>query len=109
MAAGADILVEVRFERGAEFRQVQAAVDTAELVIGFEHPGGAPAQRHSPVPPSLDVLGVLPANLDHGLDGGWPNGASMPGWAARPAAGWSASRPCPRAGWRRRRGESCPT
>src|SRR6266487_3794646 len=68
MAAGADILVEVRFERGAEFRQVQAAVDTAELVIGFEHPGGAPAQRHGPVPPALDVLGVLPANLDHRLD-----------------------------------------
>lgn len=35
--------------RGAEFRQVEVAVDAAELVIGFEHPGGAPAQRHRPV------------------------------------------------------------
>src|SRR6266516_4622005 len=61
MAAGADILVEVRFERGAEFRQVQAAVDTAELVIGFEHPGGAPAQRHGPVPPAVEsAWGAVP-------------------------------------------------
>jgi hypothetical protein len=28
----------VRFESGAEFRQVQMAVDAAELVIGLEHP-----------------------------------------------------------------------
>jgi hypothetical protein len=34
MAVGADILVEVRFQRGTEFRQVQAADDAAELVIG---------------------------------------------------------------------------
>jgi hypothetical protein len=47
---------------------LEPAVDTAELVIGFEHPGDAPAQRHRRSPPALDVLGVLPADLDHGLD-----------------------------------------
>jgi hypothetical protein len=29
---------------GREFRQVQVVVDAAELVTGWEHPGGAPAQ-----------------------------------------------------------------
>jgi hypothetical protein len=48
---------------------VRVAIDAAELVIGFEHPGGAPAQRHGAVSPPLDVLGVLPADLDHGFDG----------------------------------------
>jgi len=54
---------------GAEFRQMQVAIDAAELVIGFEHPGGAPAQCHLPARPALDVSGVLSANLDHRLDG----------------------------------------
>ena len=49
------------FEGGAEFRQVQVAVDAAELVIGFEHPGGALAQRHRPVPPALYPLWRSPA------------------------------------------------
>ena len=53
----------MRFESGAEFRQVQVAVDAAELVIGLEHPGGAPAQGYGLIPPALDVLGVPPANL----------------------------------------------
>ena len=48
MTVCVDILIEVRIEHGAEFRQVQMAVDAAELVICFEHPGGAPAQRHLP-------------------------------------------------------------
>jgi hypothetical protein len=42
---------------------VQVAVDAAELVIGLEHPGGAPAQGYGLIAPALDVLGVLPANL----------------------------------------------
>ena len=46
---------------------MQVAVDAAELVIGFEHPRGPPGQRHRAVPPALEVLGVLPANLDHGI------------------------------------------
>src|SRR5512144_1278260 len=37
------------------------SVDTAELLAGFEHPGGAPAQRHLSVAPVLDVSGVVPA------------------------------------------------
>jgi hypothetical protein len=60
---------EARVECGAEFRQVQVAVDAAELLAGFGHAGGAPAQGHGPVLPPFDVLGVLAADLDHGLDG----------------------------------------
>ena len=37
LACGTDIPSDLRFECGTEFRQVQPAVDTAELVIGFEH------------------------------------------------------------------------
>src|SRR5215471_6016350 len=68
MTGSADVTGEVGFERGPEFGQVQAAVDAAELAIGFEHPSGAPAQRHGPVPPPLDVLRMLPADLDQRLD-----------------------------------------
>ncbi len=50
------------FEGGAESGQAQVAVDAAELVTGFEHPGGALAQCHGPVAAALDVLGVLPAS-----------------------------------------------
>src|SRR3954453_19396385 len=42
-------------ERGAQLGQVQVAVDPAELLACFDHAGGAPAQRHLPVPPALDV------------------------------------------------------
>ena len=59
MTVCVDILIEVRIEHGAEFRQVQMAVDAAELVICFERPGGAPAQRHLPASPPLDVLGLF--------------------------------------------------
>src|ERR1035437_8063202 len=45
------------------------AIDRAELVIGFEHPGGAPAQRHRAVAPPLDIHGVLPASIDYQFDG----------------------------------------
>jgi hypothetical protein len=54
---------------GAQLGQVQVAVDPAERVRGPGHSGSAPAQRHLPVPPPLDVLAVVPADLDHGLDG----------------------------------------
>ena len=40
-AVGSDIPGEVRFEHCAEFRQVQMAVDAAELVIGLQHPDRA--------------------------------------------------------------------
>src|SRR4051812_28117664 len=42
-------------ERGAQLGQVQVTVDAAELLAGLDHARGAPAQRHLPVPPALDV------------------------------------------------------
>jgi hypothetical protein len=41
-----DISSEVLPERGTGFRQVQVAVDAAELTIGIEHPGSAPVQGY---------------------------------------------------------------
>src|SRR3954467_2156367 len=52
---GADSSGDFGVERGAQLRQVQVAVDAAELLAGLEHAGGAPAQRHLPVAPALDV------------------------------------------------------
>ncbi len=47
MTHGTDSLLgDVRVEREAECGQVQVAVDAAELAAGFDHAGGAPAQRH---------------------------------------------------------------
>ncbi len=65
---GSDILGDLALQGGAQRGQVQVAVDAAELLAGLEHPGGAPAQRHLPVPPALDVAGVLSADRDHALD-----------------------------------------
>ena len=47
MTIGADILIEVRIERGTEVRRVQMAVDAAELVICSEHPGGWPSSKYT--------------------------------------------------------------
>jgi hypothetical protein len=49
-------------------RQVQEAVDATELLGRLEHAGGAPSECHLPVPPTLDVGGVVPAYLDPRLD-----------------------------------------
>lgn len=68
MPYGADSFGGLAFERGAGYRQVQVTVHTAELPVGLDHPGRAPAQRHPPVPPALDVAGVFAANRDHRLD-----------------------------------------
>jgi hypothetical protein len=65
---GSDRFGNVAFEGGAECGQVQVTVDAAELVAGLDHPGRAPAQRHLPVAPALDVGGVLAAHRDHRLD-----------------------------------------
>jgi len=43
---------------------VQVTVDTAELLAGLDHPGGAPVLRHLPVPPALDVAGTFAAGRD---------------------------------------------
>ncbi len=52
----ADILgCDMPFERGAQRAQVQVTVDAAELGGGFDHAGGAPAQRHLSVSPALTL------------------------------------------------------
>ena len=58
------------FKRGSESGEVEVevAVHAPELAARLEHPSGAPAQRHLPVPPALDVLGVLATDPDHRLD-----------------------------------------
>ena len=82
---------EARVERGAVFRHVQVAVDAAELMTGFEHPSGAPARRHGRVAPAFDVLGVLPADLDHRLDPvGGAQRAGQGGRHAQPRS-WASS------------------
>jgi hypothetical protein len=60
---------------------VQVAVDAAELFAGFDHAGGAPAQRHLPVAPAFDVACVFAADRDHRLDGvGRAQRARQRGW-----------------------------
>ena len=45
------------------------AVDPSELLAGLDHPGGAPAQRHLPVAPPLDVAGVSATDANHAFNG----------------------------------------
>jgi hypothetical protein len=52
------------FQRGAQRPQVQVAVDTAELLARLDHAGGAPAQRHLPIAPALDVRAAITTNAD---------------------------------------------
>jgi hypothetical protein len=67
---------------------VQVAVDAAELVGGFEHP----AAHHGPVPPALDVPGVLATDLDHGFDRPTHAGTtSEQDSPTTPQLSWSAS------------------
>ena len=74
---------EVGFECSAEFRRVEVAVAAAELVTSLEHPGGASAQHHRPIPPTPYVPGVLPADLGHGPSGnGRAEGPGQGGIAA---------------------------
>src|SRR5665648_642341 len=69
MADGTDSLCgDIRVERNAEPWQVQVAVDAAELLAGFDHPGGAPAQRHGAVLPVLHVYRVVAGDGDRRLD-----------------------------------------
>ncbi|CCG02442.1 Putative helicase (fragment) [Blastococcus saxobsidens DD2] len=68
MHGGCDSSGDLGVERGAQLRQVQVAVDPAELLAGLDHAGGAPAQGHLPVPPALDVAGVITTDGDHRLD-----------------------------------------
>jgi hypothetical protein len=43
------------FERGSYSGQVQVAADPAESLAGLDHSGGAPAQRHLSIPPTLTL------------------------------------------------------
>jgi hypothetical protein len=52
---GSDSFGGLALERGAQCGQVQMTVEAAELLAGLDHAGGAPAQRHLPVAPALDV------------------------------------------------------
>ena len=62
---------------------MEVAVDPAELLAGFDHAGGAPAQRHLPVAPVFDVAGVVAADGDHRLDRvGGAQGPGEGGWYA---------------------------
>src|SRR6478752_669067 len=63
------------FERGAQRPQVQVAVDTAELLARLHHPGRAPAQRHLPIAPALDVRAAITTNADHRLEALLSNGS----------------------------------
>jgi hypothetical protein len=40
------VKVEFAFDRDRELRQLRVADHLAELALGFEHPGGRPAQPH---------------------------------------------------------------
>src|SRR3954452_15242872 len=66
MVGGIDWL-GVAFERVAQRPQVHVPVDATELLAGLDHPRGAPAQRHLPVAPVLDVARVRAADRDHAL------------------------------------------
>jgi hypothetical protein len=108
LAWTSDSFGDLALERGAQRAQVQVAVDAAELLAGLDHPGGAPAQRHLPVAPALDVARAGPADRDHALDRVGRAQRARERRGARPAAARSTSRSCLRAGWRLRPGGSCP-
>jgi len=76
----------VCFERGAQSPKMEVAVHAAELLLGLEHAGRAPAKRHLAVALALHVGRVVAADLDHRLDG--VGGAQCPGqgrWHAEAA------------------------
>lgn len=55
VAVGCDGVGEVVVECSAEGGEVEVAVDPSELLLGFEHARGAPAQRHGAGPPAFHV------------------------------------------------------
>src|SRR5436309_15848062 len=57
-------MVVVAFDRDDEGGEVAIADDLPELLLGFEHAGGGPAQRHLARRPALDV-----ALVGHGAGG----------------------------------------
>lgn len=88
LAGGCDGAGGVSVEGGAQCWEVEVAVDPSELLGGLAHPGGAPAQRHLSVTPSLDVGAVVTADLDHRLDRvRGPQGACQRRWNPETAHG----------------------
>jgi len=61
MAGGTDGLGDP-FQCVSQGAQMEMAVDAAELLAGFDHAGGTPAQGHLSVAPAFDVAGVITTN-----------------------------------------------
>jgi len=57
-----------RSTASARWAEVLVADDLAELALGFEHPGGGPAQAHVAVLPALDVAAGGAADVQLGMD-----------------------------------------
>ena len=70
-ASGVGVLgsleVQSSFDRDREGRKLGVADDLAELALGFEHPGGGPAQAHLAGGPVLDVALGGADGVDHRL------------------------------------------
>src|SRR3954451_22888951 len=60
---------DIAFHGEGQLGEVSVADDLAELTLGFEHPGGGPAQAHVAVLPALDVARDAANGLDHRLAG----------------------------------------
>src|SRR3954452_12716014 len=58
---------DVALDGDGELGEVAVANDLAELLLGFEHAGGRPAQAHVAVGPVLDVAADAPDGVDHRL------------------------------------------
>jgi hypothetical protein len=65
-------------ERGAQGREVEVAVDAAELLGRLAHPGGHPTQHHLPVASALDVDGVTTAATSSSTKPGQPRQVEEP-------------------------------
>jgi hypothetical protein len=61
------VKVESAFDRDRELGQLRVADHLAELLLGFEHPGGRPPQSHRAGGPVLDVVLCRADGVDHRL------------------------------------------
>src|SRR5215210_2316574 len=58
---------DVALNGDGERWQLRVADHASELALGFEHPGGGPAQAHVSVLPTLDVAARALDGVDHRL------------------------------------------
>jgi hypothetical protein len=65
----------VAFGGVGEFREVGVADHAAEWALGFDHPGGGPAQRHVAVLPVFDVAGSCGGRTRSSTRAGWSSQA----------------------------------